>query len=138
MTALNYKLKKNTLLDVDMLSREVIPNNNSTVVSSTPLTSVTIDGVPYRIGFNEYILLVQDLGHNGSAVIQWDAPSLNYFSNNTTTLSYLISVNGTFIAETQNTTYDLSGHLASGDNTISITTKISVVGQQGSTIEVVK
>lgn len=121
-----------------MLSREIIPNNDNAVASSTSLTSVTINGVPYRIGFNEYILLVQNLEHNGSAVIQWDAPSLDYFSNNTTTLSYLISVNGAFVVETQNTTYDLSGHLVSGDNTISITTKISAVGQQGSTIEVVK
>ena len=133
----DYKLKKNTLLGVDRLSQKVIPNNDNAVASSASLTSVSIDGVPYRIGFNEYILLVQNLEHNGSAVIQWNAPSLDYFSNNAT-LSYLISVNGTFVAETQNTTYDLSGHLVSGDNTISITTKISTIGQQGNTIEVVK
>jgi len=134
----SYKLKKNTLLGTDRLSQKVIPNNDNAVASSTPLRSVTIDGASYRIGFNEYILLVQNLGQNGSSVIQWDAPSLDYFSNTTSTLSYLISVNGTFVAETQNTTYDLSEHLISGENTVTITTKISTIGQQGSTIEVIK
>jgi len=136
----NYKLKKNVLSGVDTLSREIIPNNDNAVVSSTPLTSVTIDGVSYRIGFNGYILYLNSITEQ-DGVVSWTAPSLDsleYFSGHTPVLTYSISVNGTYITQVQGTSFDVSSYLVSGSNTVSVVANVSIEANNGASIVVEK